>query len=89
MFAKDQIIKALSKVIHPEKGKDIVTLGFILKLRPEKDGISITITPEKSNDPFISSIKSSVARTFKEVLGSDAVIKEIKVQPKVICAKTT
>jgi ATP-binding protein involved in chromosome partitioning len=83
MFTKDQIIKALTKVIHPEKGKDIVTLGYISEIESVKEGISITITPEKSNDPFISSLKSSVARTIKEVLGADAVIKEIKIEPRV------
>jgi ATP-binding protein involved in chromosome partitioning len=82
MITKDQILKVLTKVIHPEKGKDIVSLGFISEVETGKDGISITVTPEKSNDPFISSIKSSVTRTIKEVLGPDAIIKEIKVQPR-------
>ena len=79
MFTKDQILEALTRVIHPEKGKDIVALGYISEIESVKDGISITITPEKSNDPFISSLKSSAARAIKEVLGPDAVIKEIKV----------
>ena len=83
MFTKDQILKALTKVIHPEKGKDIVTLGLISDIRSGDDGISVTIAPDKSNDPFISSVKSSVARTLKEVLGADAVIKEIKVEPRI------
>lgn len=83
MFSKDQILEALSKVIHPEKGKDIVTLGYIAEIESVKDGISITITPEKSNDPFISSLKSSAARAIKEVLGAEAVIKEIKVEPRI------
>jgi len=87
MISKDQILKALTKVIHPEKGKDIVDLGFISEIETGNDGISITITPEKSNDPFISSIKSSVTKTLKEVLGPDAVIKEIKVQPRINVTK--
>ena len=56
-------------------------------MKQTKEGISLTITPEKSNDPFISSIKSTIVRTIKEVLGPDAVINEIKVQPKVIVGK--
>jgi len=83
MFTKDQIREALTKVIHPEKGKDIVALGYITEIESGKEGISITITPEKSNDPFISSLKSSAARALKEVLGADAVIKEIKVEPRI------
>ncbi len=82
MYSKDQILKALIKVIHPEKGKDIVALGFISEIGTDNEGISITITPEKSNDPFISSVKSTITRTLKGALGSDAVIKEIKVEPR-------
>jgi ATP-binding protein involved in chromosome partitioning len=87
MFSKDQILQSLSRVIHPEKKKDIVTLGMITEVESGENGISLTLTPEKSNDPFISSIKSTIVRTIKEVLGPDAVINEIKVQPKVIVGK--
>jgi ATP-binding protein involved in chromosome partitioning len=82
MFSKEQILKALSIIIHPEKGKDIVTLGLISEIETGEDGISITITPEKPNDPFLSSLKSSAARTLKEALGAEAVIKEIKVEQR-------
>ncbi len=84
---KEQILKALTKVIHPEKGKDIVSLGMISEIESGENGISVTITPEKSNDPFISSIKSTIVRTLKEALGADAVINEIKVQPVAAAAK--
>jgi len=84
MFTKDQITEALSRVIHPEKGKNIVALGYISEIENGKEGISVIIRPEKSNDPFISSLKSSTARALKEVLGADAVIKEIKVEPRSI-----
>jgi len=69
MFSKEQILKTLSKVIHPEKGKDIVSLGMVTEIESGKNGISLTITQEKSNDPFISSIRSTIVRTIKEVLG--------------------
>ncbi len=52
-----------------------------------EDGITITLTPDKSNDPFISSIKSTMVKRIKEVLGADAVISEIKVNPKIIVGK--
>ena len=87
MFSEEQILNALSKVIHPGKGKDIVTLGMIAEVESGDNGISLIITPDKSNDPFISSIRSTIVRTIKEVLGSDAVINEIKIQPKVIVGK--
>jgi ATP-binding protein involved in chromosome partitioning len=87
MYSKEEILTALSKVIHPEKGKDVVTLGMISEIESGEEGISLTIIPEKSNDPFISSVKSTIVRTLKEVLGPDAIIREIKVQPKIITAK--
>jgi ATP-binding protein involved in chromosome partitioning len=82
MFTKDQVLNALKKVIHPEKGKDIVALGMVSEIVSEAGGISLTITPEKSNDPFISSIKSTIVRTLKETLGQDVVISNIEVKPK-------
>jgi ATP-binding protein involved in chromosome partitioning len=87
VFPKDQILKALSRVIHPEKKKDIVTLGMVSEVDSGENGISVTLTPEKSNDPFISSVKSTIVKTIKEVLGPDVIINEIKVQPRVIVGK--
>lgn len=86
-LSKDKIIKALQKVIHPEKGKDIVTLGMVGEIESGNEGISLVIIPEKSNDPFISSLKSSIVRTLKEVLGSETVISNIEVKPKIIVGK--
>jgi ATP-binding protein involved in chromosome partitioning len=87
MFSKDQILKALSGVIHPEKKKDIVSLGMITEIDSGENGITITLTPEKSNDPFISSIKSTIVRMIKDVLGPEAIINEIRVQPRVMVGK--
>jgi ATP-binding protein involved in chromosome partitioning len=87
MFSEEQILNSLAKIIHPEKKKDLVSLGMISEIQTDEKGISLTLTPEKSNDPFISSIKSIIVRTLKDSLGTEAVINEIKVQPKVIVGK--
>jgi ATP-binding protein involved in chromosome partitioning len=87
MFAEKQISDALQKVIHPEKKKDIVTLGMVSSIESGNDGIILTLTPERSNDPFLSSIKSGIVKILKEELGPDAVIKEIKIEPKLIVGK--
>jgi ATP-binding protein involved in chromosome partitioning len=87
MYSKEQILNALSKIIHPGKGKDLVALGMISEIVSDKNGITITVIPEKSNDPFITSVKSTIVKTLKEVLGPDAVISEIKVQPKLMAGK--
>ena len=87
VFSKEQILLALSKVIHPERGKDIVTLGMVSETHSTNEGIFITLAPERSNDPFIASIKSKCVKIIKDEFGSDAVIAEIKVIPKVIVGK--
>jgi ATP-binding protein involved in chromosome partitioning len=89
MFTKEQVLNALRKVVHPEKGKDIVTLGMVAEIVSEAGGISLTITPEKSNDPFISSIKSTIVRTLKETLGQNVVISNISVKPHETIGKQT
>jgi ATP-binding protein involved in chromosome partitioning len=87
MYSKNQILTALSKVIHPENGKDIVTLGMVSEIESGENGISLIIVPEKSNDPFLSSIKSTIVRTLKDVLGPDAVVSSIEIRPKVMARK--
>ncbi|MBK8881268.1 MAG: Mrp/NBP35 family ATP-binding protein [Bacteroidales bacterium] len=87
MFSEEQILKSLTKIIHPGTKKDIVSMGMISEIKTGEKGISLKLTPEKSNDPFVSSIKSTIVKTLKESLGPDAVINEITVEPKVIVGK--
>lgn len=87
IFTKEEVISALRQVNHPEKGTDIVTLGIVGDISVTGDGIKILLTPERSNDPFLSSIKSSCVRALKDSLGSEAVIASIEVQPKVVVGK--
>ncbi|MGA1977559.1 MAG: Mrp/NBP35 family ATP-binding protein [Bacteroidales bacterium] len=87
MFTKEQILEALKSVVHPEKGKDIVTLKMVSEIKSGDDGISMTITPEKSNDPFINSVKSTIVRILKEKLGPEAVVTSIEVKPIVMIGK--
>ncbi|HLN20273.1 MAG TPA: Mrp/NBP35 family ATP-binding protein [Bacteroidales bacterium] len=87
MTQKERILEALSKIKHPDKGKDIVTLGMIGEVKTGDKGISLVITPEKSNDPFTNSIKSTITKVLKESLGPDTVIEEIRVEPKVVVGK--
>lgn len=87
VFSKNQILNALGKVIHPETGKDIVSLGMVSEAFSSKEGIVITLSPERSNDPFISSIKSKCVKTLKDEFGPEAVISEIIVIPKVTVGK--
>lgn len=87
MYTREQVAKLLEKIVHPEKKKDIVSLGMVSEIISDEKGISLTLTPEKSNDPFINSIKSIIVKTLKDSLGPDAAINEIKVQPKIVVGK--
>ncbi len=84
MIPKDQILSVLEKVIHPEKGKDIVALGMISEISSGENGISLILEPERSNDPFILSLKSSIAKALKDAFGPDTVISQIEIRPKVV-----
>lgn len=88
MFTESQILEALRNVVHPEKGTDIVSLGIVSEIMSAEKGISITLTPEKSNDPFINSIKSTIVKTLKQTLGPEVVVSEISVKPRTIYQKT-
>ena len=87
MYTKDQVISALRNVVHPEKGKDIVSLHFVGEVIVENDAIRLTLTPDRSNDPFLASLKSNCVRAIKEALGADAVISSIDVKPGTIVEK--
>jgi len=87
MYTESQILSALKKVIHPEKGKDIVTLGMVSEIIPSENSIYLTIAPEKSNDPFISSLKSSIVKSLKDTFGPDIEIAGIEIKPGIIVGK--
>jgi len=60
---------------------------MVSEVNSDKNGILIVLTPEKSNDPFISSVRSTIVKSLKETLGQDAVIKEIRIEPKIIVGR--
>ncbi len=70
MHSKEDVLEALRRVTHPEKGSDIVTLGIVSDVTVTDEGINIVLTPERSNDPFLSSIKSNCVRAVKDALGT-------------------
>jgi ATP-binding protein involved in chromosome partitioning len=87
MPTKEKVLQALSGIVHPDKGKDIVSLGMVSEVKTDGEGISMVLTPERSNDPFITSIRSTIVRILKEKLGPDTVVSEIKVEPRVVVGK--
>jgi ATP-binding protein involved in chromosome partitioning len=87
MYSHEIILSALREVIHPESRRDIVSMGIVTSATSGDDGITIVLSPEKSNDPFINSIRSTCVKVLKEKLGPDAVIADIKILPKIVVEK--
>ena len=87
MYSKEVIMDALSMVIHPETKKNIVVMGLVTSVSSDDKGITVVLSPEKSNDPIINSVRSSCVKAIKDKLGADAVIADIKVVPKIVVEK--
>ncbi len=68
-LSKDQVLSILSGVIHPETGKDIVSLGLIQDVEVGETAVGFTIALLKSNDPFASSLKKACVKILTEKLG--------------------
>jgi ATP-binding protein involved in chromosome partitioning len=87
VYSEERIIEALRGVIHPDTGKDIVSMGIVASVTSGSEGITVVLAPEKSNDPIINSLRSSCVKVMKEKLGPEVPISDIKVVPKMMVEK--
>jgi len=83
-LSNSSILEALKQVIHPEFGKDIVTLGMVQELIATENSVKFTLVLSKTNDPFASSIKKSSSKLIAEKFG-----KEISVEVNIKVNVTT
>jgi ATP-binding protein involved in chromosome partitioning len=88
MYTKETILKALAEVVHPESKVNIVKMGIVTSVSFDEKGIVIHLSPDKSNDPFINSVRSTCVKVLKEEFGPDTVIADIKITPKIIVEKS-
>lgn len=87
MDYREKVLNALKKVVHPEKRKDIVELGMVTEVKNEEKGIYILLEPERSNDPFLSSIRTAAVKAIKDTLGPDTEISDIEIRPKTVVGR--
>ncbi len=87
MYSRESILEALKGVVHPGTGKDIVTMGLVASVSSDEKGITVILSPEKSNDPAISTLRSTCVKVIKEKLGPDTLIADIKITPKIVVEK--
>jgi ATP-binding protein involved in chromosome partitioning len=71
-ISSQQVIEALKRVKHPEKNLDIISLNMVSDLQVEGDKISFSLVFQKSNDPFISSIRKASVKAIKTYIGKHA-----------------
>lgn len=65
----EKIIELLKGVIHPETGRDIVTMGMVENLKSEDSKISLTLRMTKPNDPMVRSVRRAVEAVISENTG--------------------
>nr|WP_319401253.1 Mrp/NBP35 family ATP-binding protein [uncultured Carboxylicivirga sp.] len=80
------ILDALKHVIHPGKGKDIVSLGMVEDdLRIDGKRISFSLLFDRANDPLIGSLKKACVQAIHTYVEAEAQIEGniyVKVKPK-------
>lgn len=80
------IIDALSHVVHPGKGKDIVSLEMVEDdIRIDGQRISFSLLFDRANDPMIPSIRKASVQAIKTYVGEEAEIEGniyIKIKPR-------
>lgn len=70
-YSKEDILKVLATVKHPESNQDIVSLGMVENIRFSENNLYFNLIFKKTNDPFISSIKKACVKTIKEAFKDD------------------
>jgi len=80
------IMDALKHVVHPGKGKDIVTLGMVEDdLRIDGKRISFSLLFDRANDPMVGSLKKACVQAIKTYVDEAAEIEGnifVKIKPK-------
>ncbi|MCG8697496.1 MAG: Mrp/NBP35 family ATP-binding protein [Bacteroidales bacterium] len=68
---KEQVIEILKSVIHPEKGKDIITLDYVKELQVYDGHINFKLEFERVNDPLKNSLKRACEQLIKDRISPD------------------
>ncbi|TRX62383.1 Mrp/NBP35 family ATP-binding protein [Carboxylicivirga sp. M1479] len=80
------ILDALKHVVHPGKGKDIISLGMVEDdLRIDGKRISFSLLFDRANDPMVASLKKACVQAIKTYVDEAAEIEGniyVKVKPK-------
>jgi len=87
-ISSQQVIDALKRVKHPEKDQDIVSLNMVNDLIIEGDKISFSLVFQRSNDPFVSSVRKAAVKAIRTYIGKHAKVEgNISIKAEQIVAK--
>jgi len=75
MITKERILELLKKVVDPEIGLDIVSLGLVYKVEINDDSINITMTLTTPGCP----LHSTITEWVKNILWQEAPDKNVNV----------
>ncbi len=68
---KKTVQDCLEKIVHPEKGRNIVELGIVENLSVQSDRIEFSLVSNRNNDPLIASIRKACLVSLKGTFGPE------------------
>lgn len=68
---RDEVLKVLDGVVHPESGKSILHLDMVQNLKVDNASVSFTLKMHKPNDPFASSLKKAAIKALNAHFGAE------------------
>ena len=66
---KSECLDALSEVIDPELGMNIVDVGLIYRVKPEDDRVEVDFTLTSPGCPLAETIQNDIKRVLHEKTG--------------------
>lgn len=73
MVTREKIKKALSKIVDPELGEDIVTLGFVKDIKIEDGKVTVKLKLTIPGCPLMSFFLEEIKKEVKMVKGVSGV----------------
>ncbi len=70
-ISKDEVLQALTRVVHPESRKNIVELNMVEDLTVNGKEVRFALRFARPNDPFIQSMKKACVSAIHAQLGED------------------
>ena len=85
-FYPQLVLDALKHVVHPGKGKDIVSLGMVEDdIRIDGKRISFSLLFDRANDPMVTPVKKACVQAIETYIGDGVEIRGnifVKVKPR-------